>query len=272
MRVLQLLAPSVWVAMLLSVSLTGCLVDRTGTATRDGGTAPPDAPMPRPDAAGRDAGETDGGTIDASRPDAAGLDAGRDAGTDAGVDGGVDGGPEPCDPSAYPICDGDTVVRCESGAEVRDPPCPLGCASGACRALDPSNVGTEIALDDGTADLDVGSGEYWVFVTHTGQVVRWVGETSTEIRPEGAEGLHAGSGIAWRPVGDLGVFAVRSLRVRDGGWLVGLGEDPLVILVEEEALVEGRVDVSVHPGTDEIEGLGPGGGAGADDRDDADGP
>jgi len=197
-------------------------------------------------------------------------------------DGGPDAGP-PCsgDP---PACDGDTLLTCEGGFFVRTV-CALGCidAPAACARLLPSNVGDRVGLDEGTADVIVGTGgsETVVFDTDDGSVTAWPGApgmgTPTVLRAAGAP--RESGGIVFEALSqstgpELAVFAVGSLDVRRGATAAGVGTRPLVLLVATEVDISGTLTVaatSSDPGPGgfpggaaesdpSAPGMGPGGG------------
>lgn len=93
----------------VALGLSGCILDRSGTATADGESGV--------DAAAMDAGPagTDGG-----------WDAGRDAGRDPIPDAGCSG--------EDPVCAGERVVRCVDGTSLEEDCASAGafCESGAC--------------------------------------------------------------------------------------------------------------------------------------------
>ena len=142
--------------------------------------------------------------------------------------------------------------------------------------LVPSNVQTRIDLDAGQADLVVGDTadkRYWVFDTDTGRIIAYGSQdilvsASEEIRPA-VSGLHQGVGFRLlpqlpptgsdpAPAGQLAVFYVRNLDIREGYTLVGRGRHALVIIAAEQIVVGGALEASAEFLTGDI-GPGPGG-------------
>lgn len=221
------------------LACAGCAFDRSPLeAPSDGGGRGDDAHVARPDA----------GPLDAGPPDAAPL-------------------PE-CDPSTTaPSCDGDDRLECIDGQLVPSE-CSLGCTEGACRVLIPSNVGADVAIDEGELDLSVARGAELSIDTDTGQMVN--GGTPVV-------------GVVYRPLdravgANLGVFAVRSLDLAEEARLVVRGSRALVLLVATDASIAGTVDVSSDDqnpgpggsggGSQQAAGSGAGGGRpGVDDGD-----
>ncbi|MEC7523819.1 MAG: hypothetical protein VYE22_28305, partial [Myxococcota bacterium] len=268
----------------------GCTLDRSGLRAtgadagdrldagrfdgggRDAGERP-DGAMMRPDGGRPDAqvdgGADDAGLLDGGTGDAGTMDAGGDAGPeDGGLDGGGDSGIS-CLPSP-PSCAGDDRIACEMGAVVRTT-CRLGCASGACRVLLPSNVGARVAMDAGDAVVSLAGPDPVVFDTGDGSIVQ--GATVIREASDG-EGRDPDSGIYYArldpsaPTGaPLGVFVMRSLSLASGTTLRGVGARALVLLVSDDAVLDGRVDVSTDG-----QGGGPGGDGGGGDRSGGGGP
>lgn len=218
----------------LSLLAQGCFLDRS--------------PLPGPSGdAGLDAGRVvDGGSMDAQVPvpDGGPSDGGRDGGLpDTGV---LDAG---CGAIA-PSCDGDQRLVCIDGVIIPEI-CELGCTSGVCRRLVPSNVGEAVRMDAGSRAL---TGTALVFNTDTGRIT----DGEAEVRAEG-EGVLAD--IAYVQVagaGDgapgLGVFVVGSLNLPMDTTHRAEGGRAFVLLVAGDANIAGTIDVS----SDGVEG-GPGG-------------
>ncbi|MFK7990484.1 MAG: C-type lectin domain-containing protein [Sandaracinaceae bacterium] len=141
--------------LLVPLTASGCLLDRTGIVPEDGGRAGADAGF---DAGRVDAGRVDGGRNDAGR-DAGALDAGADGGgaLDACVPApelcnGVDDDCDPttedgaADPELGAACDGDDTDTCEDDQWV--------CAGGELRCEGLGGDATEAACDGTDDDCD----------------------------------------------------------------------------------------------------------------------
>jgi hypothetical protein len=187
------------------------------------------------------------------------IDAGP---SDAAFDAGTDTGPIDAGCTDRPTCDDDHFIHCSERIT-----CPAGCAPegdllAQCRTLVPSNVATAVALDAGTADVVLAEDDTF-FVANTDD--GWIGTPSGDIviRPAG-DGDIGGIVFARVPVGGglhLGVFAMRSLTIEVGTSLSGRGTRALVLLVADSAQIDGVISVTADFVTD-VEGPGPGGGAG----------
>ncbi|MCS6800170.1 MAG: hypothetical protein NZ898_16890 [Myxococcota bacterium] len=271
----------------------GCMLDRAGLGTArfdsgggtDAGTqdglaaidATDDGP-PRPDAPETDATDERAASTDA-RPTDTGTDD-RPAPVDTGADGrdvGIDGGPS-CPAASW--CDGDQLVRCASGVETRQS-CPLGCmvetgGRATCARLVPSNVGDRVEWTAASFDLDTAAwattGKSIVFETDTGRIRVcdapnvYDGVGCSLVREAGTGCSMSPCYFQLSPTGtpgsELGVFAMRSLRVASGTVLTGVGMRALVLLVAGDATIEGRIEVGGGRDPNDRQRPGPGGFAG----------
>ena len=181
--------------------------------------------------------------------DGGGVEAdGGGSGTDAGPgsDGGlrddgsahVDAGPgDDAGPgcSTPTRCSGNSLVACSGGAETTTP-CALGCItdpSPHCGVMVPSNVG-ETTWDPGAADLQIEESN----ATYDTTACANLGAVRASIvdQPDAPQ---------------LCVLFAGAVRVTPGGRLQVVGSRPLVVLANDEARIEGTIDVSarlVRPG------------------------
>jgi len=133
--------------------------------------------------------------------------------------------------------------------------------------LVPSNVGTQVSFDAGSADLVVKTGDRIVFRPYDGGIALFpAAGGSTMLRPAGVLGLDAATGIFYAQIDPtLGVFVVHSLRVDAGAFLQAAtsSDRALVILVAGEARIDGVIDVGAYG---QLAGAGGGqGGSGGQD-------
>ncbi len=159
------------------------------------------------------------------------------------------------DACATAACVGAQLVGCG-----QQQACELGCiedrmvGEAHCLALKPSNGFTNWGLAAGTLSVAV-TGEL-VVDTGTGEITDL--QASLPIRSAG-EGLRDGVYFATTPNGPS-VFAVHNLTIVDGAALRFVGAPAVVLLIDGDAVVSGRIDVSA--GLDPLRPVGPGGGSG----------
>jgi len=219
----------------LTLLLLGCAVDASGLPREDGATpmvdmqVPDDAPM---------VDEDDGFVPPTDMP-------------------------QGCSPEGALHCMGGEVQRCVGGELVTERVCaPLACATdeARCTRVDVSHLGNDDLLLQGTLSLrsegdvviDTDDGEILV----DGSAIRGPGIGTVGGIPFATEDQPA-------PGADLGVVVLRNLELLPGATLSTRGRRALVLLVSEEVLVEGTIDVGANGRTP-----GPGGGAGGDRRED----
>ncbi|MFH1436362.1 MAG: hypothetical protein ABIJ56_11645 [Pseudomonadota bacterium] len=165
-------------------------------------------------------------------------------------------------------CSGDlsSLEECrEDGSGWDAAPCEFECGEEPdphCLVWRISNIDDHELLSAGaepTGDPLPTEGEFWLdFDTDTGEVILWrragsgTGwEHERDVRPEG-EGLDAESGIHFTIVEqegdapDLGVFSLQRLFIPENYTFGPWGANPLVLLSEENALIQGGVYVGCH--------------------------
>lgn len=167
------------------------------------------------------------------------------------LDAAVDTLPDGC---AATTCSNDVLSICGQMQT-----CELGCAtSGAVRCNDvlPSNNVSDWDLADATLPLDVAS--LLNFDTESGSIRD--ATSGMTVRPPGTgvrNGIFFGTGVA--QVGFAGaVFAVRNLTVQRLGAVQFLGSNPVVLLVDGSAVIDGVVNVSADVRAPFVPGAGGG--------------
>lgn len=182
--------------------------------------APPtDAPMDPdtgPRDGGPDTGPRDGGT-DAG-PEDAGTDAPIDVGTDVGTDAFV---PE-CDPADVQCDDSDTGLEvCVDGRWAPGNRCVVGCDVDHCLSYDPANV--DLAFRPTSGASSSVDGESW---------------DTTD-----CAAIPHDSAVHPQTVGGPDVCVVRFDALSIGNLTV-TGARPLIVLVDSDARVTGRIDLT----------------------------
>lgn len=201
-----------------------------------------------------DAGPGDAALGDAgSASDAGAPDAGT---TDAGASDG--GGCQDTDP---PVCLAGSVATCVGDVLTPMTVCDLGCGGdpAQCLELVPSNVPAEL-LGRGIGQIDLGSSAavvYYVFNTDTGSIFGYddnLGKERVRIRQPGP-GVNNGIYFQELPGSDgrpgMGVFAAARLRLESGETAVGEGSNALVLLIAQDAVIEGELGVDADYAVDE---------------------
>ncbi len=169
--------------------------------------------------------------------------------------------PPGCSPEGALHCADGVVQRCVGGELVTERACaPLACAGGEarCARVDVTHIGDDDLLLQGTIDLstegdvlvDTDDGEILV----DGATLRGPGIGTIAGIPFATEDQPA-------PGADLGVVVFRNLELLPGSTLTTRGGRALVLLVTEEVIVQGTIDVGANGRT-----AGPGGGTGGDRR------
>ena len=153
----------------------------------------------------------------------------------------------------------------EDGSGWDSTPCDFGCSEEPnphCLVWRISNIDDNELLSAGaepTGDPLPTEGEFWLdFDTDTGEVILWrytgsgTGwEHERDVRPEGV-GLDEESGIHFQIVAqdgdapDLGVFSFQRLVVPENYTFGPWGTNPLVLMSEENALIQGGVYMGCH--------------------------
>lgn len=157
------------------------------------------------------------------------------------------------------MCVGDQLVGCG-----QSPVCGLGCAAASpgsdahCIELKPSNGFNDWSITDGTASLTAVT--ELIVNTDTGAIAEAQLGGAT-IRSAGL-GLRDGIYFATTPGGQLSVFAMQQLTIAEGATLRLVGGPAVVLLVNSDAVVAGRIDAS--GGLNKAHPMGPGGGLGGD--------
>ena len=139
--------------------------------------------------------------------------------------------------------------------------CDLGCAAGPiarCNDLLPSNNVSDWNLADGTLPLMVA--DILRFDTNTGEITLVGSSNGPSIRKAGQgikDGIYfglmvAGSGPA------TAIFAMRDLTVPQNTEIRLVGDNPVVLLLDGNAVVDGVIDASAHLELAHL--AGPGGG------------
>ncbi len=168
--------------------------------------------------------------------------------------------------AAVAVVDGCATAACAGGQLVgcgQVEVCALGCASGDaagraahCIELKPSNGFTDWSITDGTAafvvvgDLIVNTDDGAIMEANLG---------GATIRSAGL-GVRDGIYFASTPGGVPSVFAMQNLTIADGAALRFTGASAVVLLIDGDAVLAGRLDVSA--GLDPLRPVGPGGGSG----------
>jgi hypothetical protein len=163
-------------------------------------------------------------------------------GADASVDAGM-----ACSAADEMCLDANTLQQCKGG-QLSQMACADGCVptpTPHCKGPKPSNGVDPGMLDGASADLQTDAGVTLVFDTTNGVIFDC--KTSSFVRSAG-EGVV--NGIGFYQIGGsggtqgLGVFAMKSLRVRGGSQIIGIGPHALALLVQGEA----RFDEDLHAG------------------------
>lgn len=151
-------------------------------------------------------------------------------------------GPPLVDACGAAVCAGDQLVECGQSQV-----CALGCASGdaagrvaRCIELKPSNGFNDWSITNGTSPLTVLT--ELIVNTETGAIAEV--QTGASIRSAGV-GLR--DGIYFAPTaGGASVFAMQQLTIAEGATLRLVGGPAVVLLVNSDAVVAGRIDASAQ--------------------------
>jgi hypothetical protein len=247
--------------LLMGSALASCMLDLEGTYRPDANDTGPD---PREDGADT---ATDDRTDESDRADLV-----EDAHAGDAVADEADGEESdlgPCDNGQFDCNADGRAFECQGGVWVELGDCPLGCDGTAGLCYQPSNVPGDVAgeIDDGgLLALDL-TGAVSPVVVDTGDGS--ITDASGGFIRESGEGMKGGIFFAVRPQPDdpsrsAGIFIMRSLVVPAGVTVVGVGSNPLILLITEGAVIGGTIDVGAvrDRGVPESEGYavpGPGG-------------
>jgi hypothetical protein len=139
-------------------------------------------------------------------------------------------------------CVGAGVLQVCRGGMIEHESCTQGCVPTPvphCKGATPSN-GVDLGLlTDATAMFEVPGGATYVFDTGTGVIFDCGSGQFTRSAGEGVQnGIHFKLMPGVGGARGLGVFAMRSFKVKGGGTAIAIGPNGLVLLVEGEARID----------------------------------
>ena len=158
---------------------------------------------------------------------------------------------ESCSEGDFECLTDGTARKCRGGDWVELGRCFLGCSPSADSCYYPSNIPIETAQEvdnEGLWDVSIGDTDSPVTINSDDGSI--TGARGTVIR-EAGEGLLNGIYFSEEsqpedPSKTAGIFVMKSLDIQPGATLVGIGSNPLILLVREGVHIHGTFDVGAR--------------------------